>query len=397
MRMASRVAAVVMAAALVPVMPAAGQSVRMDPARTKSSEALRVVFRSVIEKANASTVSIRADQLVERPGGQGRRRSQQVALGTVITADGYILTKASEVLGQDNVQVAIGSRVLAPKVVGVSPPHDLAMLKVDLGSGPKLTPVAWAEGQVRPDIGEWVATAGPAGWASTGGTSVEEPVAVGVVSVGRRRIPGRNGFLGVALEDAPEGGGALVQQVLPNSAAEKAKLNVGDVIVDVNGTAVKGRDELIATIRNFRPGDTVMLGVTRGGDKFHPRVTLGTNAVANPEEFSMETMLGGPVSKRASDFPAVFQHDTVLRPADCGGPLVDLSGKAIGVNIARAGRTETYALPADLVAPLLEPLMSGKLAPVNANESATQPGKGQSAAPGAAPGARPGATPGGGE
>jgi hypothetical protein len=38
--------------------------------------------------------------------------------------------------------------------------------------------------------------------------------------------------------------------------------------------------------------------------------------------------------------------------------------------------------------------MSGKLAPVNANESATQPGKGQSAAPGARPGARPGATPG---
>jgi serine protease Do len=88
----------------------------------------------------------------------------------------------------------------------------------------------------------------------------------------------------------------------------------------------------------------------------------------------METMLGGPVSKRASDFPAVFQHDTVLRPADCGGPLVDLSGKAIGINIARAGRTETYALPADIITPLLEPLMSGKLAPVNANEAATQPG-----------------------
>lgn len=368
------VVAVAMAAAMVPAVPAIAQSARPDPARTKSSEALRLVFRSVIEKANASTVTIRADQPVERPGGQGRRRSQQVALGTVITADGYILTKASEVLGQDNVQVAIGSRVLAPKVVGVSPPHDLAMLKVDLGSGPKLTPIAWADGQVKADIGEWVATAGPAGWAASGGLNAEEPIAVGVVSVGRRRIPGRNGFLGVALEDAPDSGGALVQQVLPNSAAEKAKLKVGDVIVDVNGSAVKGRDDLIATIRNYRPGDTVTLGVTRAGDKFRPRVTLGTNAVANPEEFSMETMLGGPVSKRASDFPAVFQHDTVIRPADCGGPLVDLSGKAIGVNIARAGRTETYALPADIVAPLLEPLMSGKLAPVNANESTTRPG-----------------------
>ena len=52
---------------------------------------------------------------------------------------------------------------------------------------------------------------------------------------------------------------------------------------------------------------------------------------------------------------------------DCGGPLVDLSGKVIGINIARAGRTETYALPADVVQALLGPLENGKLAPVNAN------------------------------
>jgi serine protease Do len=36
----------------------------------------------------------------------------------------------------------------------------------------------------------------------------------------------------------------------------------------------------------------------------------------------------------------------VLAPAECGGPLVGLDGRAVGLNIARAGRVASYALPA---------------------------------------------------
>jgi serine protease Do len=46
----------------------------------------------------------------------------------------------------------------------------------------------------------------------------------------------------------------------------------------------------------------------------------------------------------------------VLRPWLCGGPLVNLDGKAIGLNIARAGRVTTYALPARLVKRILDNL-----------------------------------------
>jgi S1-C subfamily serine protease len=38
-----------------------------------------------------------------------------------------------------------------------------------------------------------------------------------------------------------------------------------------------------------------------------------------------------------------------LQPWLCGGPLVNLDGQAIGLNIARASRVTTYALPAALV------------------------------------------------
>ena len=73
--------------------------------------------------------------------------------------------------------------------------------------------------------------------------------------------------------------------------------------------------------------------------------------------------MGGGISNRHNDFPAVLQHDSVLRPADCGGPLVDLSGKVVGVNIARGGRTETYCVPSEALLGLMYDLMSGRLDP----------------------------------
>ena len=72
--------------------------------------------------------------------------------------------------------------------------------------------------------------------------------------------------------------------------------------------------------------------------------------------------LVGQVSRRRSGFPRVLQHDSILQPADCGGPIVDLDGKAVGVNIARAGRAATYAVPADAVKAVLAGLDRDTLA-----------------------------------
>ena len=70
--------------------------------------------------------------------------------------------------------------------------------------------------------------------------------------------------------------------------------------------------------------------------------------------------LGGPLSERRSGFPYVLEHDTVLRPKDCGGPLVDLDGNAVGINIARVSRVSSYALPASAIRPILADMMAGK-------------------------------------
>jgi serine protease Do len=66
--------------------------------------------------------------------------------------------------------------------------------------------------------------------------------------------------------------------------------------------------------------------------------------------------MSGAVSRRSEGFDEIIEHDTVLEPWLCGGPLMNLDGKAIGMNIARAGRVSTYALPADLVKRILKNL-----------------------------------------
>ena len=71
--------------------------------------------------------------------------------------------------------------------------------------------------------------------------------------------------------------------------------------------------------------------------------------------------LGKYASSHNSGFPEALQHDTDLFPHQCGGPLFDISGKAIGLNIARAARITSYALPASAVTRVYEQLKAKPL------------------------------------
>jgi len=53
-------------------------------------------------------------------------------------------------------------------------------------------------------------------------------------------------------------------------------------------------------------------------------------------------------------------HDARSRPADQGGPFVDLDGNVLGLNVARAGRTETWGLLTARLTPLSNDLKARK-------------------------------------
>jgi serine protease Do len=63
------------------------------------------------------------------------------------------------------------------------------------------------------------------------------------------------------------GGGVLVASVTPGKPAAKAGIQSGDAIVSIDGASIKDGDELVAIISAKHPGQTVKLGILRGGKK----------------------------------------------------------------------------------------------------------------------------------
>ena len=76
------------------------------------------------------------------------------------------------------------------------------------------------------------------------------------------------GIGGVATDAVDEFGlkdrnGAVVLNIVPGSAAEKAGLELGDVIIAYNGKPIRNRDELVAMVTATKPGTTVPVRVVR--------------------------------------------------------------------------------------------------------------------------------------
>ena len=304
------------------------QIVGLKPRLYTTGSTLRRAFSDVVAQSRLSTVQVRSG-------------SRVVAYGVVVGEDGYILTKASE-LGQEITCRLADGEYFDAELIGMHEATDLALLKIDAGD---LTPVEWESGD--PGVGQWVITPGLR----------ETPEAIGVVGTPRRKIAMQrvSGVLGVRLYG--EEGAPRIDHVFQNSGAEAAGLLVGDLIEALDGVTLTGRASMINRIRKHNPGDAIKLSVRRDEDLFEVEATL-TPPIHDAflSRIAIQNRMGGALSSRRTGFEAVIQHDSVLRPEECGGPAISLNGKAIGVNIARAGRTETYTLPADIVLPVIEEL-----------------------------------------
>lgn len=73
-------------------------------------------------------------------------------------------------------------------------------------------------------------------------------------------------------------GGARVEEVEKDSPAEKAGLQVGDVITAVGSTKLDSNTSLAEVIKSHKPGDKVELSITRGAQTLKLAVELGAAA-----------------------------------------------------------------------------------------------------------------------
>ncbi|MGQ0805005.1 MAG: S1C family serine protease [Actinomycetota bacterium] len=248
-----------------------------------------------------------------------------------------VLTSAHALEGATAVTVVAQDETSLPAVAaGADPETDLALLRVDslavpaaragssddLREGHAVLAVAtgtrskpqWVSVGTVEGLDEFVVTAAgtvivglidtgtSAGRRHSGGAVIDERGRlVGILTVPRGASPGlampidtardvaeqlaatgkaAHAWLGVTGADETEraGGGARVDEVLPASPAEKAGIASGDVIVAVSDgestTSVSSMADLMAEVRDRRPGHSLELTVLRDGAKRHMPVAL---------------------------------------------------------------------------------------------------------------------------
>src|SRR4051795_755489 len=83
-------------------------------------------------------------------------------------------------------------------------------------------------------------------------------------------------YLGVRNGDTPDLSGAVVGGVVAGGPADKAGLENGDKITDIDGRKITKSDDVSSAVAARRPGEKAKITVERGGDRRTLTVDLGT-------------------------------------------------------------------------------------------------------------------------
>lgn len=317
-------------------------------------DAIRPVSREVV----ASTVWVWTDT------GRGKRPA---VFGTVIGDGRKVLTKWSEIaMSRGPIQVVGGDGTTAnATVLGVYQDEDLALLQL---KGPRFRPVEFSAAEA-PRLGRFLIAASPD----------DTPVSVGVVAVEERSLREKDqAFLGVRLDPEHKGRGVRVLGVEEASGALEAGLKEGDVILSIGGREVGSLLEMKTALADHGPGDKLAIRYARNGAEAGTEAELKEKSgdfpqFPNGRLREMERM-GTSLSLVRSGFPAVIQTDMQLERDHCGGPVIDLDGKVVGVTIARADRTRSFIIPAGAI---IELLARDPVAPADARAALSEQRQGR--------------------
>ena len=83
----------------------------------------------------------------------------------------------------------------------------------------------------------------------------------------------KGGFFGVSCEETDSG--LVVKEVITGTAAEKAGIIKGDILLEVNEEPLDKREEFIIMISSLRPGDEAKILYQRNDAQISVKVALG--------------------------------------------------------------------------------------------------------------------------
>ncbi len=267
--------------------------------------------------------------------------SKPVSIGTIVDADGWILTKASVLDGKVSCRLPDQSVVVAEKLAE-SQEHDLALLKVDVSG---LSAAEFSDMEP-PSIAQALCAVGP--------RQIEKP---GIVSIETRPIPPEPSWKGDATEDTPVG--AMISRPTDLSIIG-TKLQPDDIIVSINGHStpnVTALTQVLETnLAGYCTGDLVSVSLRRKSELINVLTAL-------PPATSVSSwMMDEYDTPRRSGFAAVFDTDIELLQREVGCPVIDVEGRIRGIAIASRGRNETQrsptsALPSHIVSRVTKELI----------------------------------------
>ncbi len=328
---ANRIAIALAIAALLVAPLAAQQS--LESAYRTTGQAVTAAFepqRTVLQTSSAVILD-------------GRK---EMSYGIVISADGHILTKASEVADMEKISVTVDrTNYKEVSILATDPEWDVALLKIEATG---LIPVVYAPASDVPQ-GTWVVANGAS-------SRTTRRALAGIVSAKIREIPAAGGAaLGVVLSGKSKA--IEIEEVTDGSGAQEAGLQNGDVILAIEGTKISKIEDIAEVLKDRKAGTKVKVVCRRGKREFTAEVRLSAKGEMFADTMNRNDMMSGDFSRRRSGFPRVMQHDILGSSRVTGGPLLDLEGRCIGMNIARANRAESFAIPVEDLKALAERLM----------------------------------------
>ncbi len=290
--------------------------------RRNGAETLRALAPLRAQSAAASVRLVGAD-------------GKDAALATWVQADGYLLAKASEVPVAKELRARLpDGRLAALREVKRDVASDLLLARAEGVTG--MATAAFGDSK-HLTFGQWIVAPARDG-----------ALRLGVISAERRKIPGLGAAIGVRMEESPPAGrrGVRILGVAEDSPARAAGLAQGDVLLKLAGREVNDFRQVHELISKRQPGELLEVEFERAGKARQARIRLASRTkVLN--NWEGEDFANGGISLRTDNFAEVLQHDLLLEPADMGGALYDLDGRAVGLNIARVDRVTTFALPAE--------------------------------------------------
>jgi len=260
-----------------------------------------------------------------------------------------ILTKASE-LGPD-LRVRYGGKNYRGIILATDEKTDLALVGIDATGLPVVT---WSDEIPTPGT----TLSSPILLQESSDDMIAEPTAYlgtfnQLIKEKTPTVHSSSQVTSLGLVTEQQADGISIAAIQSQSAASETELAPSDLIAKIDGVDISQRSELTAILNEHRVGDEVTLTIKRDDEQKEIKIKLSAPHLIPPATGIVIPNISMIPSVRRGPFPDILVHSIPLNAWDCGSPIFDRKGRALGLNIAASSPLRTLALrPVDIRATL---------------------------------------------